>query len=126
LASLQSLITQLPAYTFNAAGLSPDTWERAGITDEQAKLGMSMIHAYDVNDELLGNVQHLPILPSAAGDRIGLIPVSFNDEGVNTEVPIPSYDYLNPSEMSSLHAATEVIRALNYQLTQTHVSFGGQ
>jgi hypothetical protein len=146
LATLQSAITGLPAYTFNAAGVNEATFARANAQYVQQL--PQLVSAYYVDHEILSTAQDnsafvvplvdagllstglplvLPILqaPSAEGTRIELTPVSFNSTTPNSEAPIPWYDDYNPNTMFALHSIVEVTHALNYQLTQLMGQDGG-
>lgn len=124
LAALQSLITGMPAYTYNAAGLSQATLDREHAT--YANEAGSLIHAYNVDHELLSTLQDdTPfILPSAEGARTGLTPVSFDDTLPNSEAPQPWYEDFNPAMMLRQHADVSVLHALNYRLSQFYGASG--
>ena len=146
MATLQSAITGLPAYTFNAAGVNDATFAQADAQHVQQL--PQLVSAYYVDHELLSTLQDsssvlaplidagllsagvplvLPFLqaPSAEGARTELAPVSFNSQTPNSEAPIPWYDGYNPNTMFALHADVEVVHALNYQLTRLMGSAGG-
>ena len=143
---MQSAITGLPAYTFNAAGVNAATFARANAQYVQQL--PQLVSAYYVDHEILSTAQDnsafvvplvdagllstglplvLPILqaPSAEGTRIELTPVSFNSTTPNSEAPLPWYDDYNPDTMFALHSIVEVAHALNYQLTQLMGPDGG-
>lgn len=124
LAALQSLITGMPAYTYNAAGLSQATLGREHAT--YANEAGSLIHAYNVDHELLSTLQDdTPfILPSAEGTRTGLTPVSFDDTLPNSEAPQPWHEDFNPAIMLRQHADVSVLHALNYRLSQLYGTLG--
>ena len=122
LAALQALVSGLPAYTFNAAGLNAETVSREGASFAQAD---TLIHAYTVDHELLTTLQDYSPAPSADGARTELTPVSFSNTAPNSEAPIPAYQDYNPGEMFALHSIVEVAHALNYQLTQLYGTPGG-
>ncbi len=122
LAALQALVSGLPAYTFNAAGLNAETVSREGASFAQAH---TLIHAYTVDHELLTTLQDYSPAPSADGTRTELTPVSFSNTAPNTEAPIPAYQDYNPGEMFALHSIVEVAHALNYRLTQLYGTPGG-
>ena len=146
LATLQSAITGLPAYTFNAAGVSDATFARADAQHVQQL--PQLVSAYYVGHEILSTAQDnsafvvplvdagllstglplvLPILqaPSAEGTRTELTPVSFNSQTPNSEAPIPWYQDYNPDTMFALHSIVEVAHALEYRLNQLMPPSGG-
>ena len=146
LATLQSAITGLPAYTFNAAGVNEATFERAHAPYVQQL--PQLVSAYYVDHEILSTAQDnsafvvplvdagllstgLPLVllilqaPSAEGTRTELTPVSFNSQTPNSEAPIPWYQDYNPDTMFALHSIVEVAHALNYQLNQLMGPAGG-
>ena len=123
LATLQSAITGLHAYTFNAAGVNDATFARAHAPYVQQL--PQLVSAYSVDHELLSTLQDYSPAPSAEGTRIELTPVSFNSQTPNSEAPIPWYQDYNPSEMFALHSIVEVAHALNYQLNQLMGPSGG-
>lgn len=132
LATLQSAITGLHAYTFNAAGVDEATFAHANAQYVQQL--PQLVSAYYDNHEILSTLQDdspvivpaldaallysglppLPALqaPSAEGTRIALTPVSSNG------TPIPWYEDYNPVEMLAQHSIVSVALALNYRLTQ--------
>ncbi|MHB8387860.1 lipase family protein, partial [Metallibacterium sp.] len=123
LATLQSAITGLHAYTFNAAGVNDATFARAHAPYVQQL--PQLVSAYFVDHELLSTLQDYSPAPSAEGTRIELAPVLFNSQTPNSEAPIPWYQDYNPSEMFALHSIVEVAHALNYQLNQLMGPSGG-
>ncbi|MBJ7532685.1 DUF2974 domain-containing protein [Rhodomicrobium vannielii ATCC 17100] len=75
-AAAVAMITDKPAITFNAAGLNPETVERAG-----GPWNESRITNYVVKGEILTSAQEQlnGVLPDAAGQKITL--KAFNDQG---------------------------------------------
>ena len=73
LASAGSLATGIPAVTFDASGLHPNTIDRLGLTPEQARATAEggQIRAYSLHSDLLTQAQESGPLGLAAPDALG-------------------------------------------------------
>jgi hypothetical protein len=108
LASYAALVVHLPAYTFNAAGLSPKTIIGAGLDLKEANARGQQIYSYYITGEALTWIQTghgwpaglTPIVLTRPGKEIALAPPA----GFTFPLTIP--------ERLELHSMTSVLRAL--------------
>lgn len=73
LATVGSLVTGVPAVTFDASGIHPNTWDRLGIDPQKARdiAEHGQIRAYSLKDDLLTQAQESGPLGLLAPDALG-------------------------------------------------------
>ncbi|PPU75258.1 phospholipase [Xanthomonas cucurbitae] len=119
LAAASAMVNDIPAVTYNAAGVSDRTLERQGLDAAAAKdyAGSTLIRGYHVKNELLTHLQEdsIPLkwaMPDAAGHQIELPdpdPLSF------AQRLVPGMMFKHRLDLHGMHA---VIKAQDLQWSQ--------
>lgn len=87
LATVGSVVSGIPAVTFDASGIHPNTWDRLGIDPQAARdiAENGTIRAYSLHDDLLTRAQESGPLglmtPDALGTKIVVAPAGEADAG---------------------------------------------
>lgn len=121
LAAAASLVNNIPAVTFNAAGVHDNTLERYGLDADalKHKAEQGLIRTYQVKNELLTHLQEdsLPLkwaMPDAPGHRIELPDLD----------PLSFFERLVPGKMLrhriDLHSIEAVMQAQDLAQLQAH------
>lgn len=108
LAALASIATDVPAVTFNAAGIHSKSFTRLGIEPKEAQAAASegLVRAYSVNGEVLTKVQELLPIPKAPGSRIRLEDPD-PPKGITSMLPITRV-----ARSIRLHSMATVVKAV--------------
>ncbi|WP_407353566.1 hypothetical protein [Luteimonas sp. R10] len=119
LASVGSIITGIPAVTFDASGVHPDTLERLGIDIAAARevAGDGQIRRYSMFEDLLTQLQEnsplAPAMPDALGAPIVVRPEGELDRGLVERALeyAGAPDWIDPAVVDRIPGVRDLLRA---------------
>ncbi|MCD9028002.1 DUF2974 domain-containing protein [Luteimonas sp. BDR2-5] len=117
LATMGSLATGIPAVTFDASGIHPNTLERIGIADPQQARDIAeggQIRAYSLQSDLLTQAQESGplglIAPDALGTKIVVAPAAADANDMFTNYGPNELAGLSAEQLQALNTGVEVAR----------------
>ncbi len=117
LATVGSLATGIPAVTFDASGIHPNTLERMGFADPQKARDIAeggQIRAYSLDSDLLTQTQEggpLGLLaPDALGTSIVVEPGPISEHTLLARAAAVEFPNLPPAALAALNAVGEAAR----------------
>ncbi len=118
LATVGSLATGIPAVTFDASGIHPETLDRMGLADPQAARDIAeggQIRAYSLSSDALTNLQEggtpLGLLaPDALGTKVVVAPAAADEHHMFNHYGPIELEGKTPQQLAQINALVEAAR----------------
>lgn len=116
LATVGSIMSGVPAVTFDASGIHPNTWDRLEMNPQQARdiAENGQIRAYSLSSDLLTKVQDSwvtgLVAPDALGTQIVVDPARQDEHSMFTHYGPQELKDMTPEQLALLNQGVELAR----------------